>query len=154
MIQCQTCSQTNTDEAHFCRFCGARFSVRHPQGYEQNPPRPYAWQTDEYQTQSEPRPRPAVNKTRPIHDQPQMFHGYGVPPQPNQMIYHGPQHLAGNYRCQFCGTNSPPIIERRISTAGWITFALLLVFTLFFFWIGLLLKEDVYVCPVCRRQVS
>jgi hypothetical protein len=46
------------------------------------------------------------------------------------------------------------VIERRVSTAGWIVFSVLLVFTLIFFWIGLLMKEDVSVCPVCRNRIN
>jgi hypothetical protein len=47
-----------------------------------------------------------------------------------------------------------PIIERRVSTAGWIVFSVLLVFTLIFFWIGLCMREDVAVCPVCRSRLN
>jgi hypothetical protein len=45
-------------------------------------------------------------------------------------------------------------MEKRVSTAGWIVFSVLLVFTLIFFWIGLLMKENVAVCPVCRARPS
>lgn len=148
MTQCQNCGQANTDESHFCRFCGHRFAGKAPQTYDMRPPRPYAWKTDEYQTQAEAR----VNAPLMPH------HGSSVPGSNAQSVmqtnYRGPQDLAGNYRCPFCGTNFLPVIERRVSTAGWITFALLLIFTLVFFWIGLLIREDVHVCPVCRRQVS
>jgi len=70
------------------------------------------------------------------------------------LAYNAPLHLGANYRCPNFGTTTLPIIERRISTAGWITFALLLVFTFIFFWIGLLMKQDVSVCPVCRATLS
>ena len=59
MIQCQNCGQSNTDTSQFCRFCGTKFLARHemPQeNYNYGSPRPYSWKTDEYQTQSEPRP--------------------------------------------------------------------------------------------------
>jgi len=73
---------------------------------------------------------------------------------PLQVNYRGPQDMTGRYRCPNCGTNYLPVMDRRISTAGWITFSLLLVFTIVFFWIGLLMKEDVPVCPICRSRVS
>ena len=47
-----------------------------------------------------------------------------------------------------------PVTERRVSTAGWIVFSALLVFTVIFFWIGLLMKENVAVCPVCKFRLS
>lgn len=149
MIQCQKCLQGNAEQTQFCRFCGTR--LLQPQAepqtdYRPTPPRPYAWKTDEYQTQSEPRVRPQSN-TQPIYP----LHGQNSP-QP--LAYSGPQYMASNYRCPNCGTTVLPIIERRISTAGWITFALLLVFTFIFFWVGLLMKQDVSVCPVCRATLS
>nr|AUN37236.1 hypothetical protein [uncultured bacterium] len=51
-------------------------------------------------------------------------------------------------------TQTMPRIERRISTAGWITFAVLLVFFFPLFWIGLLIKEDVPVCSNCLSKVG
>ncbi|MBC7900184.1 MAG: LITAF-like zinc ribbon domain-containing protein [Saprospiraceae bacterium] len=154
MIQCQNCGQSNSDTSQFCRFCGTKFLVRQPNAqdnYDYQSPRPYAWKTDEYQTQSEPRPPKMVARTEPLAPPaPLGNQQYGGQP----LAYAGPQYLAGNYRCPHCGTQYLPIIERRISTAGWITFSLLLVFTFIFFWIGLLMKENVSICPVCRTKVS
>ncbi len=151
MIQCQNCGKSNTPESQFCRYCGHRFGAGQPQPEINRPPRPYSWQTDEYQTQSEPR---SARKTVGHVELPKAG---GFQATPNygaiQHSYHGPQDLSGNYRCPSCGTNFLPVLERRISTAGWITFALLLVFTFIFFWIGLLLKEEVPICPVCRHRV-
>jgi len=145
MIQCQNCGKSNTPESKFCRFCGKRMVIRQPQNYDYQPPRPYAWQTDEFQTQSEPRPvatqgHVAMPAPMQVYD-------------PGQISYRGPQDLSGGYRCPHCGTDYLPVMERRVSPAGWVTFALLLVFTLIFFWIGFLIKEDVPICPICRRRV-
>ena len=108
--------------------------------------RPYSWQTDEFQTKTKGRQRSTVE------------HFPGVNPNiaiGNQALaQQGPRDVTGNYRCPNCGTHYLPVIERRISQAGWITFALLLVFTFIFFWIGLLMKEDVSVCPVCRIRLN
>ena len=149
MILCQNCGKGNSEESQFCRFCGARMIVRQAvQDYQQ--PRPYAWKTDEYQTQNEPRvARTADHVVTP--NQQIAPHGFYAPAV---TAYHGPQDLTGRYRCPSCGTNYLPLIERRVSPAGWITFSLLLVFTLVFFWIGLLMKEDVAICPVCKRRVN
>ncbi len=149
MIQCQNCGKSNAPESQFCRYCGSRFATRQPENYDFKPPRPYAWKTDEFQTQSEARAaRTSDHIVTPGPMVPQNVY------TASQLAYRGPQDFSGNYRCPSCGTNFLPIIERRISTAGWITFALLLVFTLIFFWVGLLMKEDVPICPICRRQVG
>jgi hypothetical protein len=149
MIQCPNCGESNTRESQFCRYCGVRMAAGYPEDYSQSPPRPYAWKTDEYETKTGRRSRgTAANLEIPRQQ---------AYPVPNAMqypvVYHGPQDLSGNYRCRYCGTNYLPVMERRISTAGWITFSLLLVFTIVFFWIGLLIKEDVPICPVCRQRV-
>ena len=152
MIQCQNCGQSNTDTSQFCRFCGIKFLVRQEivkDNYGYDAPRPYAWKTDEYQTQSEPRPPQNIARPMPLAP-PAGNQNYGGQP----LIYAGPQYMAGNYRCPNCGTQYLPLIERRISTAGWITFSLLLVFTVIFFWVGLLMKENVSICPVCRTRVG
>lgn len=147
MIQCTQCGEGNAYRTQFCRFCGNRLAYAEPQGKVQdfNPaPRPYAWKTDEYQTQSERRTYPPSAGTQPLNPS-------GAPfPTAQQLAYAGPQFMAGSYRCPNCGTSTLPIIERRISTGGWITFAILLVLTVIFFWVGLLMKENVAVCPVCR----
>ena len=152
MIQCPKCGQANAEQSQFCRFCGIKFQSTGqfpPDNYTYEAPRPYAWKTDEYQTQSEPRAKPSIAPTRPFEPQ-------GTNPFSNAqpLEYGAPQYLAQNYRCPNCGTTALPLIERRISTAGWITFSLLLVFTFIFFWIGLLMKENVSICPVCRAKLS
>ena len=51
-------------------------------------------------------------------------------------------------------SNMMPRMERKISTGGWITFAVLLVTIFPLFWIGLLIKEDVHTCPACNMRVG
>jgi rubrerythrin len=150
MVQCQHCGRENADQTQFCRFCGNRMSsapAPKREDYQHSPPRPYSWKTDEYQTQAERRIQPA-SASRPMHSA-DMTASSAQP-----LAYNAPQYIGANYRCPNCGTTTLPIIERRISTAGWITFSLLLVFTFIFFWIGLLMKQDVSVCPVCRAALS
>jgi hypothetical protein len=154
MIQCTQCGQGNADQVQFCRFCGNRLTAQPtypPQGqqsdYQHAPPRPYAWKTDEYQTQSDRRIRNTPGT------QPMNLGGFQTSTgQP--LAYAGPQFMAGGYHCPNCGTTMLPLVDRRISTACWITFSLLLVFTFIFFWIGLLMKENVTICPVCRATLS
>ena len=141
MIQCQNCGQRNAPESQFCRFCGTKFLVAQPmpqqqrQGqYDYQPPRPYAWKTDEYQTQAGTR-------------------SAGNPPQ--SLAERDAQFMTSSYRCPNCMSQFLPRIERRISTTGWVVYAVLLFppFTPLF-WIGLLIKEDVHVCPSCNTRLK
>ena len=140
MITCQNCGQRNAPESQFCRFCGTKFLIAQqmpqqqgqgPYGYQ--PPRPYSWKTDEYQTNTEAR-----------HP--------GSAPQP--LAARDAQFMTGSYRCPNCMSQFLPRVERRISTTGWVVFAVLLVVFFPLFWIGLLIKEDVYVCPSCNTKLT
>jgi len=146
MVKCPNCGHDNAEDVNFCRFCGTKIFIPHQQRspeYNYAPPRPYAWKTDEFQTQTEPRQDPNAQPLAPLQQ------GYSQPPANYQY-----QALDGSYRCPRCGTSFLPVTERRVSTAGWVVFSALLVFTVIFFWIGLLLKEDVAVCPVCKFRLS
>lgn len=56
--------------------------------------------------------------------------------------------------CPHCGSREPPYAVTKISQAGWITFALLLVFFFPLFWIGLLITETEWRCRDCRRLLD
>ena len=145
MIQCQNCGQGNAPESQFCRFCGTKFLIRQPMpqaGYDYQAPRPYSWKTDEFQTQTDPR------KT------PQGAHNAWSSVGPTHLAAPNSQYMSGNYRCPNCMSQFLPKIEKRISTTGWIVFAVLLVVFFPLFWIGLLIKEDVHVCPSCNTRLK
>ena len=147
MIQCPNCGQSNSEQSQFCRFCGTKFLMQQPvpdNDYKYETRRPYSWKTDEYQTQSESRKRNSINQVEPLNT-PLSEQTYQAQP----LAYQGPQSLDPNYHCPKCMSRFTPRTERRISTAGWITFSVLLVFFLPLFWIGLLIKEDVKICPSC-----
>ena len=156
MVKCQNCGNINTTESNFCRFCGTRFVISQPaspQAYDYAPPRPYAWKTDEFQTQNEPRKPITAERNRPATNQ---FSA-------NNQKYQQPQHLVAQwqanpleqpYLCSHCMNRFPPRHERRISTTGWIVFAALLVTFFPLFWIGLLIKEDVWVCQACNARMA
>lgn len=144
MIQCQNCGQRNAPESQFCRFCGTKFLVGQPipqqqhqqQGrYDYQAPRPYAWKTDEFQTQAD---------ARRVGNQP---HGQPLAARDSEF-------MASSYRCPNCMSQFLPRIERRISTTGWIVFAVLLVLFFPLFWVGLLIKEDVHICPSCNTRLK
>ncbi len=162
MIKCQNCGNVNTGESNFCRFCGTKFLYNQPEAYpassqtEPSPsfdypaPRPYAWKTDEFSTQTEA--RKTIDGTVRIAPRGQTAPFAGN--QPQHLAFRQPHELKQPYRCPHCVSPYLPRIERRISTAGWITFGVLLVFVFPLFWIGLLIKEDVRICPSCGYRVA
>lgn len=66
-------------------------------------------------------------------------------------IYQG--NAADAFCCPFCQTRHPPIWRSEISTAGWITFVVLLICTCFFFWVGFLIRDKYLICSVCKVRL-
>jgi hypothetical protein len=64
------------------------------------------------------------------------------------------QPYSGQYRFPYCGTNSPPFIISKISSGGWVVFALMLLFCFPLFWIGLLMKDHHQICAQCRVRLN
>lgn len=56
--------------------------------------------------------------------------------------------------CDRCGSTEPPYARTQISQAGWITFALLLVFFFPLFWVGLLMTETEWHCRDCGARLD
>ena len=151
MNSCQNCGRANDASSVFCRFCGTKFgSAPQTQNaqFDYSAPRPYSWKTDEFQTKAGTRDTmanaagsfayaPAANASLGLY-------GNHAPISPTDP----------RIRCPICSSVVMPRVERKISTAGWITFALLLVFIFPLFWIGLLIKENVPFCPVCDGKLS
>jgi hypothetical protein len=155
MIQCQNCGQTNNYGSNFCRFCGTRMVIpqnAQPVMQEETPvqPRPYMWKTDEYQVKETPGRRTQEIRQAQLLNQPTM-----IAPQTSQPpAYQRPAYLQQGYRCPRCGTHQLPQITKKISSAGWVVFAVLLVFFFPLFWIGLLIKEEIRTCPICNVRIS
>jgi hypothetical protein len=76
-------------------------------------------------------------------------YGYGPPPSPYAIVPVGQVGMVP-WRCMTCGYTGQAMIVQKISTGGWITFAILLATCLPLFWIGLLIKEPRCQCPNCR----
>ncbi len=155
MIQCPKCGQFNDTSSHFCRFCGVNFSVPPPNpqvfpapaNYEEAPPRPYSWKTDEFST--EPTKVLGNQAGRQFRGVANMSTQPDLAMQPFQQ-----QAVAGGYHCPQCHSRLMPRRERRISTGGWIVFGVLMLAFFPLFWIGLLIREDVSVCPVCNHKFA
>ena len=154
MNKCQNCGQMNDYGGNFCRFCGIPMVLpQNSNNVHENyvQPRPYMWKTDEYQINDNSAHRKTdIRQVQSLHSQSPMN-----PSIQQSMMYPKPAYLAGQgYQCPRCRAQNIPYVKRQISTAGWITFAVLLVTTGIFFWIGLLIKEDVRICPVCNSKVA
>ncbi|MBY0525210.1 MAG: hypothetical protein K2R98_17520 [Gemmataceae bacterium] len=68
-----------------------------------------------------------------------------APPPPKQVGFH----------CPYCNTCKPPYTQRKVSTAGWIFFWVLLLFLcLPLCWIGLFMCEDQKVCSSCGIKLG
>jgi DNA-directed RNA polymerase subunit RPC12/RpoP len=63
-------------------------------------------------------------------------------------------HAPVGFRCPYCNATTPPFRGQRISTGGWITFAVLMFVCLPLFWIGLLMKEDYTQCSNCGIKLG
>jgi hypothetical protein len=169
MIQCNNCGQVNAQESNFCRFCGMKIIPLPPsnqfipqpsphingndQNYEYAPPRPHVWKTDEFQMpESKTRQTQQINRVQPLQNLEAITNQTARQPQP--LAQYQPNQMAYGYRCPRCASQLLPKIERKISTAGWVVFAIFLVMFFPLFWIGLLIKEDVRVCPVCNLKIN
>jgi hypothetical protein len=77
------------------------------------------------------------------------------PPRYDQLpVPMGYNQPVGGFQCPYCRTTMPPISMERVSQTGWIVLALLIIFCLPLFWIGLLIKEPYRVCSQCRNVLS
>jgi hypothetical protein len=145
---CHNCGQQNDYGANFCRFCGTKFAQQQPVSNNQTdysaPRQPHSWKTDEFQVSQNDARRTQQFAPQQI-PQVQPFQ-----PQPQHLTYQTPRPLMNTYHCTRCGSNHPPVMQRQISTAGWIVFAIILVTFFPLFWIGLLIKDNVMICPVCN----
>lgn len=159
MVACQNCGKLNAFESHFCRFCGTRMTAQQPAVQDPNPynygaPRPYSWKTDEFQTSRPQRGTDQISRGQPADQTGQMYQPAPLAQRSHQPGAWSAFTLDASYRCPRCGTPYHPVIDRRVSTAGWVVFSILLVTTVIFFWIGLLIREDVAVCPMCRSKLN
>jgi len=75
-------------------------------------------------------------------------------PQPYQQQYIAPSNirLGPVLQCPYCRTQAPVRIESKISTGGWVTFAILLFVFFPLCWVGLLIKEDYRMCSYCGSK--
>ena len=131
MIRCETCRTLNEDNARSCIYCGTSLwlSGRTPTEDISRGPA-----TAERQSAYTP---PTTNQYAPP-----------APYRPQPM----PQRAA--YKCPYCHSTAAPFTVQKISEAGWIVFAMMILFCFPLFWIGLLMKVDERYCSSCRSRLG
>lgn len=97
---------------------------------------------------------------------PPPHHGQGYGPPPQQQAYapqgYGPAPYGYapapmqpvGFTCPFCRVQGVPQERKKISTGGWVVFAVLLIFCFPLFWIGLLMKDTFRVCSSCGSNLG
>ncbi|MCA1565041.1 MAG: LITAF-like zinc ribbon domain-containing protein [Acidobacteria bacterium] len=134
-IFCHNCGQPNADIARICRYCGTSLS-----------------------SNSQAAPRPPDYAPPPQSD----FTGVPLwasdaPPAPVQPLAQQQQpqpHAPAHYRCPHCQSTAPPVVAKRIGTAGWVVFFTLLIVCFPFCFIGLFIKEEYRMCSWCRGAIA
>ena len=137
-IFCHNCGQPNADITRICRYCGTPLSASsqaasRPPAYAPPPQSDYTsmplWATD-----APPAPVQPLMQSQPT---PFM--------QPN-----APAH----YRCPHCHATAPPVVAKRIGTAGWVVFFAFLIACFPLCFIGLFIKEEYRMCSWCRGAIA
>lgn len=158
MSPCRNCGKVNAAESHFCRFCGTKLAGvvggasqpmpqrSEPSPYELPQPSPYSWKTDEFKQSYDARKTDQFDRASAL--------ATPLYQQPTNLAHQSPRHVTQLFRCPNCTAEMIPRFEKKISTTGWIVFAVLLVTVFPLFWIGLLIKEDVPFCQACNAKLT
>lgn len=56
--------------------------------------------------------------------------------------------------CPYCGARAPTTVKSKISTGGWVVFAVLVFACLPLCWLGLLINEDYRLCGACGMKLG
>jgi len=131
IINCQNCGQPNADIARICRYCGTALYSNSQSSPERPPDYAPPPQSDFGGIPAWAAAPPAVVQPRPQTQQ-------------------APAH----FRCPHCQSTAPPIVSKRIGTAGWVVFFALLIFCFPLCFIGLFIKEEYRMCSWCRGAIA
>lgn len=140
MLICNTCYQKNDDGSPACTTCGAPLNVLAGQAT--------------YIDTGGPGPQPPAVATPPA---PMANPAWSAAPPPvaqPMVVIAGGGVAGGGFRCPYCNSQFPPRVQKKISTGGWIVFAVLAFTCLPLCWIGLLMTEEQRVCSSCGCKLG
>jgi lipopolysaccharide-induced tumor necrosis factor-alpha factor len=83
--------------------------------------------------------------------------GFAHPASPFGAAYVPPGASGFGFRCPYCGHQGPPSTQKKISAAGWILFAVLLMFCIPLCWLPFVVdgcKEEERRCLGCGSRVG
>lgn len=96
-----------------------------------------------------------VDRKRQRQDQKQHQQQQQVQKQQQQFVYAPPGGGFGAVlQCPYCHNVGPARIESKVSTGGWVVLVILLLVFFPLFWIGLLIREEYYVCSYCGIKLG
>lgn len=162
--RCQSILQTGAEKIGYdvaCPHCGHRFRLVES-GEETSVSSPTARGQEDVTIP--PSNRPPVPESSA--SQPTSSYAPGVKPpsyQPANSRNYGQAPVIGRapaaghqpgFTCPYCGTHSPPQWKSEVSTIGWIVFAILLVTTCVFCFVGLFIRDKYRVCSKCRIRLG
>ena len=139
MSLCAGCGTQNIEGARFCVRWGATLpdaTVAAPWSGRGEQGRPF---DDPLRHVPAASPPPQYAPPPPVYAPPPVF---------------GVQPAIAAFRCPYCGSSSLPAMRQRISAAGWIVFAVLLLTCLPLCIIGVFIKEDYRVCSSCGLTLN
>ena len=154
--RCQAVMQTNEDKVGFdinCPQCSHRFTlVGQSSKTETSSSESAANITEETRQWASTPVAPAASDANVAKTPPSQV-GSTITPASRQTIPPIYQGSTSNFSCPHCQTRQPPIWKSEVSTAGWITFVILLFTTCFFCWVGLLIRDKYTVCSACSARL-
>jgi hypothetical protein len=130
-IFCHNCGQPNADIARICRYCGMSLLSN---------------------SQAAPRPPDYAPPQSDFAGLP-LWASDAPPPAPVQPLPQAQPHAPAHYRCPHCQSTAPPVVAKRIGTAGWVVFFTLLIACFPLCFIGLFIKEEYRMCSWCRGAI-
>ncbi|HMF57575.1 MAG TPA: LITAF-like zinc ribbon domain-containing protein [Pyrinomonadaceae bacterium] len=97
-----------------------------------------------------------AKQTKPFAQPPPAWSVPPVPQPPPAYIVPAPfvPLVSTGFRCPYCQSTYPPRLVQKVSGAGWVIFALFILFCIPLCWIGLLMKEDYKVCSSCGMALG
>ncbi len=145
--KCPQCGMVNWVSDVSCKRCGAILSgggAGAPSPVEKiiRGTNPLSREPKDY---SAPQPPQWAQDVSPVLAAPRAAPVYVAPQQQQQPI---------SFKCPFCQSPYAPFVVQKVSTGGWIVFAVMVMSCFPLCWIGLLMKENTHICSSCGMPLG